>query len=643
MTAQPPQTNTPQTNTPPLSESAMLVLMATTAMAAAGGRWVQPWFSGFMGANSVALLPGLMVLVGLTGCLGAVIGRKPRAVVLAVAVIALGRSAHAEAHYEPVTPGSYRGWVTLVTDPEPGRFGTNAEVSLDDGSRVQLGAGWEHTRLGSLTAGTSVFVDGTIRPIDAGDWVRSRHLAGRLSPDELGASRGVHWWRLPSEWMRDAVQAGADRLPYEWQPLYTGLVIGDDRFQSKGQQARFRAVGLSHLLAVSGQNVAFVMAVAAPLLERLRWWPRLITRVGLLIVFALATRLEPSVLRATATAGASVWAVTSGARASGVRALSIAVSALMVIDPFLVWSVGFRLSVAASLGILVIGPVLDDRLPGADARFSSWWRTPLTVTLGAQIGVTPLLTSVFGPVALVSVPANLLAGWAAGFVMTWGLTGGLIAAVVGPTIGGFVQLPVHWAMAWIDGVARVALMVPSPMIGGAVSVFAIGIAVLGWVAAPRSRVATAAAGIVASALLLSTVPMPPDGPIELTGGARYWPAAVEPDPAGTSASVLVIPASADERLIDSVVTRRLGAVDVVVVESGGRTVSALVVALRDVMRVGVVLAPPQHRVVGGRRLLAPMTVAVDGARIEVSPLSDDRLEIVVLDPSSDRDDSDDDP
>ncbi len=624
----PPQTLLPQTSTPPLSESAMLVLMAATAAAAAGGRWFQPWLAHVMGPDSTPLLAGLLVVVGSAGCLMAVALRRPRVVVLAVAVVALGRGAHAEARYEPVATGSHGGWVTLVTDPEPGRFGTNAEVSLDDGTRVQLGAGWEHTRIGSFTAGTTVYVEGTLRSIDESDWARSRHLAGRLSLDELGASRGVSWWRLPSEWMRGAVQAGADRLPYEWQPLYTGLVIGDDRFQSKGQQARFRAVGLSHLLAVSGQNVAFVMAVAAPLLERLRWWPRLISRAGLLIVFALATRMEPSVLRATATAGASVWAVTSGARASGVRALSIAVSALMVIDPFLVWSVGFRLSVAASLGILVIGPVLDDRLPGSETRFSSWWRTPLTVTLGAQIGVTPLLASVFGPVALVSVPANLLAGWAAGFVMTWGLTGGLVAAVVGPTVGRFVQLPAQWAMAWIDGVARVAMIVPSPMIGGAASVFAVGIAVLGWVAAPRSRGATAVAGLAAAALLLTTVPMPPRGPVELAGGARHWPA---------TASVLVIPASADERLIDSVVERRLASVDVVVVESGGRTMSDLVVALRDVMRVGVVLAPPQHRVVGGRRLLAPMTLVVEGARLEVRPLSDDRLEVVVLDTGADPD------
>ena len=57
--------------------------------------------------------------------------------------------------------------------------------------------------------------------------------------------------------------------------LYTGLVIGDDREQPADLADAFRGAGLTHLLAVSGQNVAFALALAGPLLRRLRLWPRL--------------------------------------------------------------------------------------------------------------------------------------------------------------------------------------------------------------------------------------------------------------------------------------------------------------------------------------------------------------------------------
>ena len=58
---------------------------------------------------------------------------------------------------------------------------------------------------------------------------------------------------------------------------------------------------LTHLLAVSGQNVAFTLALAGPVLRRLRIWPRLGATLVVLALFGLATRFEPSVLRAAAT------------------------------------------------------------------------------------------------------------------------------------------------------------------------------------------------------------------------------------------------------------------------------------------------------------------------------------------------------
>ena len=87
-------------------------------------------------------------------------------------------------------------------------------------------------------------------------------------------------------------------LPICRRALLAGLVLGDDRDQPAVLRDAFSAVGLTHLLAVSGQNVAFVLAAAGPLLRRLRLGPRLAAVLVLLAFFALVTRFEPSVLRA---------------------------------------------------------------------------------------------------------------------------------------------------------------------------------------------------------------------------------------------------------------------------------------------------------------------------------------------------------
>ena len=80
---------------------------------------------------------------------------------------------------------------------------------------------------------------------------------------------------------------------------------------------------------------------------------------------------------------------------------------------------------------------------------------PLGVTLGAQIGVALPSILVFGRLPLVSVPANLLAVPAAGFVMLYGLPAGLVAAAA-PPVAGILMTPVRFGVRWVDTVALVA-------------------------------------------------------------------------------------------------------------------------------------------------------------------------------------------
>ena len=123
----------------------------------------------------------------------------------------------------------------------------------------------------------------------------------------------------------------------------------------------FRTSGLSHLTAVSGQNVAYVLAAALPLLRRLRAWWRWAATVGLVTWFMAITRFEPSILRAGVMALLAATAYVRGYQVRPVRVLALAVLLLVLVDPLLVWSVGFWLSVGATAGVCVVGPWLLPR------------------------------------------------------------------------------------------------------------------------------------------------------------------------------------------------------------------------------------------------------------------------------------------
>ncbi len=126
--------------------------------------------------------------------------------------------------------------------------------------------------------------------------------------------------------------------------------------------ARFRDSGLSHLTAVSGQNVALALAIAGPLLRRARPMVRLVATLAVIGWFVVLTRAEPSVLRAGTMAALAALAFAVGSEREPPRLLACAVVILLAVDPLLVRSVGFWLSVGATAGVTILGPLLRRRL-----------------------------------------------------------------------------------------------------------------------------------------------------------------------------------------------------------------------------------------------------------------------------------------
>jgi competence protein ComEC len=274
--------------------------------------------------------------------------------------------------------------------------------------------------------------------------------------------------------VRRALVRGARVLPDTERSLYLGFVLGDDRDEPPDVVDAFRASGLAHLTAVSGENVAFVLVCVAPLLRRLPLRARWLATLSVIAWFAVLTRFEPSVLRASLMAGLAVTATYLDRSASGVRVLALAVTAGTIADPFLVRSVGWWLSVGATAGLVTLAAPIARRLPGP-----RWLAEPLGLTIAAQIGVAPVAAGVFGSVPLVSLPANLLAAPAAGPLMVWGLPTGILAGLV-PRLAPVVHLPSLVLVRWIVVVARLGARTPGalgprPLLVGAAAGLAVAV------------------------------------------------------------------------------------------------------------------------------------------------------------------------
>ncbi len=371
-------------------------------------------------------------------------------VLLVLGGVATARADAAWVGLAPRQLGSYDGQFTLIDDPQPYGRATRVLVEIE-GERFEV---WVRgrairQRVATWRAGESVAASGERRALKPERRVRVawQHVVGEFRFDWVSDVTPGSPAATASNRVRAALERAAAVLPTDDGALFRGLVVGDDRDQPRAMVERFRASGLSHLTAVSGQNVSFVLMAAAPLLRVLQPTWRWVATLGLILWFVSLTRFEPSIVRAGAMASLSATAFVLGRERSPVRILWLAVTALLLIDPLLVRSVGFWLSVGATAGVSSIGPRIAGRLTAL-----GFLATPIGVTLGAQIGVVVPAVLVFGRLPLVSLPANLLAVPVAGFVMLYGLPAGLVAGAV-PPIAPIVMLPCRVGVRWVDTIA----------------------------------------------------------------------------------------------------------------------------------------------------------------------------------------------
>ena len=239
-----------------------------------------------------------------------------------------------------------------------------------------------------------------------------------------------------SDQIRERASAGLGQgMPPREAELARGFVLGqDDRIDEKTKED-FRRSGLSHLLAVSGENVTLLALLAVPLLgmlgiplrERLLWM------LALIAVYVPVAGAGPSIQRAGVMGAVGVLAALSGRRASLLYALALAVVVTLAVDPAVAGDIGWQLSFAAVLGILLLASPIRHAVT---ARLGAGrWRRALAeglaVTVAATLATAPLIAYHFETLSTTTLVANVVAMPAVAPAMWLGMCNAALAQVPG--------------------------------------------------------------------------------------------------------------------------------------------------------------------------------------------------------------------
>ncbi len=264
--------------------------------------------------------------------------------------------------------------------------------------------------------------------------------------------------------MRAGLTAALAGVPPEPASLVAGLAIGDDSTAPPELTEAMQASGLAHLTAVSGGNIAILLAVVvgACRLGRASLRVRTAACVVALGFFTVLVGPQPSVLRAVAMGVIATIGVLVGGRRGSLAVLGTGVLVLVVLEPWLSTSWGFALSALATAGIVLLSPVLAERL--ARGRWTRRWptavREAVALTGAAQLGTLPVLVAMGGAVGWVALPANLLAMPAVVPVTVLGLAAAIVSPVL-PAVAAIAVQVAQWPAAVIVAIAHAGQDAPA--------------------------------------------------------------------------------------------------------------------------------------------------------------------------------------
>src|SRR4051794_2924446 len=344
-----------------------------------------------------------------------------------------------------------------------------------------------------LLPGQWVTTSGRLATPRPGDTVAAVLVVAQ-APRLLGRPR---LWQRAAGAVRDGLRAACLPLPADERGLVPGLVLGDVSQMPAELTSAFRVTGLAHLTAVSGANIAILLGTV---LSAVRWTGlgrhgRALVCAAALVGFVVLARPSPSVLRAAVMGAVVLLAGVTGRRGRALPAVSAAVLALVVVDPFLARSPGFAMSVLATAAIVTVAP-------GWTGRLSRTLPQPLAaaiaVPVAAQLACTPVIVATFGQLTPYAVLANLLAAPAVAPATLAGI-GCALAAPAVPALASAMAWVAGLPAAWLVLVARTGARLPGA--GLTWPTGARGLAMLGVVTAGLTVAAWAASRWVRRAIL----------------------------------------------------------------------------------------------------------------------------------------------
>ncbi len=346
---------------------------------------------------------------------------------------------------------SYTTTLNVKSDPRSSNFAVDfigVDTYLD--RRVLVSSSWEtRSVILGLKVGEKVKVTGHLEHLNEYQkYLKREHIVAEFVIESVyKIYPNKSFTNNATQSMRDVIATGCSKLQPSEMGVCEALLIGKRDSIDKELYETYKKSQLTHLLVASGANIAFLVGFVKPLLSRMRRNYSSIVLIFIALFYCTLTRFEPSILRASVMVIIPTLLSMRGIGISNIKLFLFTLLGCSILDPYLLFRVGFWLSLFASGGLIFLSPKLKSFIKSEIVRN----------TISATICVQPILWLVFGfelPLRWWASVIGIIIGES---ITTFGMVVVIITGVLVPqgVITELLLVPLQIACSGLNSIATI--------------------------------------------------------------------------------------------------------------------------------------------------------------------------------------------
>ena len=263
------------------------------------------------------------------------------------------------------------------------------------------------------------------------EYLKTKKIYGSFKAEKISVIKenNVNFiLRISNNTRNKVIEIAKKILPQQTSSLLIGILIGERQYISEDITENFSKSSLSHILAISGSHISYIIIGITFILTKSRTSKKgmYIITILSLIFFIFITNFSSSVIRACIMGIIVLFAKIVYRKPDILTSISVSLLIILIDNPFAIKDIGLQLSYLGTIGIVYLNKPIANFL---EKYMKKKIAKMLAITISAQIMVLPVTVINFNNISTVFIISNIIAAPLTGGIILLGYANVLIGVI----------------------------------------------------------------------------------------------------------------------------------------------------------------------------------------------------------------------